>query len=80
MKVRINLTIENELLVKAKRYAASKKTSVSELFEDYLNKVVQPSKRKTVLEVLEKLEAPQFDSKKDLNREFYQKRAKKYGF
>ncbi|MCE2995362.1 MAG: DUF6364 family protein [Cyclobacteriaceae bacterium] len=80
MKVRINLTIENELLSKAKRYAASKKISVSELFEDYLNKVVQPSKRKTVLEVLEKLEAPHFDSKKDLKREFYQEKAKKYGF
>ena len=80
MKVRINLTIENELLSKAKRYAASKKISVSELFEDYLNKVVQPSKRKTVLEVLVKLEAPHFDSKKDLKREFYQEKAKKYGF
>ncbi len=80
MKVRINLTIENQLLSKAKRYAASKKTSVSELFEDYLNKVVKPNKRKTVLELLEKLEVPQIDSKKDLKREFHQEKAKKYGF
>jgi hypothetical protein len=80
MKVRINLTIENHLLAKAKRYAASKKTSVSELFEDYLNKVVQPSRRKTVIELLEKLEAPLLDSKKDLKKEFHQEKAKKYGF
>jgi hypothetical protein len=36
MKVKLNLTIDDGLLTRIKRYAADKKTSVSELVEDYL--------------------------------------------
>lgn len=80
MKVRINLTIEDHLLSRVKRYAASKKTSVSGLVEDFFKKVAKPSKRKTVIELLEKIEAPGIDLKKDLKKEFYREQAKKYGF
>jgi Family of unknown function (DUF6364) len=80
MKVRINLTIDSQLLSKIKRYAASKKTSVSGLVEEYFHKVAQPSKRKTIIQLLEKMETPVLDPKKDLKRDFYKDQAKKYGF
>lgn len=80
MKVRINLTIEGQLLSKVKRYAASKKTSVSELVEDFFKKVAKPSKRKTIIELLEKLEPHGLDLKRDLKKEIYKEQSKKYGF
>ena len=80
MKVRINLTIEGQLLSKVKRYAASKKTSVSELVEDFFKKVAKPSKRKTIIELLEKLEPHGLDPKRDLKKEIYKEQSKKYGF
>lgn len=80
MKVRINLTIEGQLLSKVKRYAASKKTSVSELVEDFFKKVAKPSKRKTIIELLEKLGPHGLDLKRDLKKEIYKEQSKKYGF
>ena len=80
MRVRINLTIEAHLLSRIKRYAASKKTSVSGLVEDFFKKVVKPSKRKTIIELLENLETPGIDPKKDLKKDFYKEQEKKYGF
>lgn len=80
MKVRINLTIEDNLLSKVKRYAAGKKTSVSGLVEDFFKKVANPSKRKTIIELMEKLDTPSIDPKKDLKKDFYKEQSKKYGF
>lgn len=80
MKVRINLTIEDQLLSKIKRYAASKKTSVSGLVEDFFRKISKPSRRKTIIELLEKLDTPDIDLKKDLKKDFYREQARKYGF
>ena len=80
MKVRINLTIEEHLLSKVKRYAARKRTSVSGLVEDYFKKVAQPAKRKTIIDLLELLETPRLDPKKDLKKDFYEDQGKKYGF
>ena len=80
MKVRINLTIEDHLLSKIKKYAASKKTSVSGLVEEYFEKVATPYKHKTIIELLDKLEPPNIEVNKDLKKEFYEERSKKYGF
>ncbi len=80
MKVRLNITIEDELLTRVKRYASAKKISVSELVEDFFKKVARPNKRKNIIELLEKLEKPAIDPKKDLKREFYEGQSKKYGF
>jgi hypothetical protein len=80
MKVRINLTIEDHLLSRIKRYAASRKTSVSGLVEDYFKKLSKSSKRKTIIELVEKLNTPGIDLKKDLKKDIYREQAKKYGF
>jgi hypothetical protein len=80
MKSRLNLTIDHQLLEAAKAYAASKRTSLSELFENYLKTLSRPAKRKSVLDLLDKLEKPKIDTSIDLKNEFYKERSKKYGF
>lgn len=80
MKSRLNLTIDQHLLETAKAYAASKQTSLSELFESYLRTLSRPAKRKTVLDILEKLDKPKIDTSVDLKDEYYKDRSHKYGF
>jgi hypothetical protein len=48
MTVKLNLTIDEKVVAKTKRYAARRKTSVSKLVQELLSKTVeeQPSKRK----------------------------------
>lgn len=80
MKSRLNLTIDDKLLEEAKVYAASKQTSLSELFENYLRTLSRPAKRKSVLDILEKLEKPRVEGNIDLKDQYYKDRAEKYGF
>ncbi|MBX9784146.1 MAG: hypothetical protein K2X48_12725 [Chitinophagaceae bacterium] len=48
MTIKLNLTIDEKVVAKTKRYAARRKTSVSKLVQELLSKTVdeQPSKRK----------------------------------
>jgi predicted AAA+ superfamily ATPase len=48
MTVKLNLTIDEKVVAKTKRYAARRKTSVSKLVQELLSKTVeeQSSKRK----------------------------------
>lgn len=56
MKVRLNLTIEDDLLNKIKRYAASKQVSVSELVEEYFKTIAKPKKQKnSIIDLVEKI-------------------------
>jgi hypothetical protein len=79
MKTRINLTIEDSLLTSTKIYAQKQHTSVSELVENYLRVITRPAKRANILDLVEKLDAPNIDPKADLKELFYQDQAKKYG-
>ena len=80
MKTRLNLTIEEELLSKIKKYAAINNTSVSAMVEEYFIKMAKPSKRKNILDLLDKLEPSGYDAKKDLKQDYYKDQSKKYGF
>jgi hypothetical protein len=80
MKTRLNLSIDNELLNHIKAYAANKGSSVSELVEEYFKMVVRPSKRKNIIDIVEKLKQPAIDKKADLKELFYKEQARKYGF
>jgi hypothetical protein len=60
MKSRLNLTIENSLLVDVKSYAVKNKRSVSDL--------------------VEKLEKPTMNDNADLKDLYYKENAKKNGF
>lgn len=78
MKERLNLTIDAALLEAIKRYAAKRQISVSELVENYFEKVTKPVQRKTVLDLVDELE--QIDPKVDLKELYYKEQGEKYGF
>ena len=80
MKARLNLTIEESLLENFKNYAAKRQTSVSELVESYFKTVTKPSKRRNIIELVEKFDKPEFELDSDLNETYYKENAKKYGF
>jgi len=82
MKTRVNLTIEETVLQETKLYAETHGTSVSEMVEDFLKKVLQHSqhKKKSVLDLIEKLPKPQLDEGVDYKELYYKERAEKYGF
>jgi len=76
----LNLTIDDDLLDNIKSYAANKRTSISELVENYFKRITKPTKRKNIINLVEKLEKPEINSKSDLKELFYQEQSKKYGF
>lgn len=80
MKTRVNLTIEESVLRDTKIFAEKQGMSVSEIVEDYLKKITQPVKRKTIIDMIEELGPSNIDPKADLKELYYQERAKKYGF
>lgn len=82
MKAKLNLTIDNNILTGIKDYAIKRQTSISELTENYFKNLIRPSnsKRKNILQLVEKLETPSIDVSGDLKDLFYKDNAKKYGF
>jgi hypothetical protein len=80
MKARLNLTIEESLLEEVKGYAVKQQRSVSDLVETYFKTVTRPSKRKNILQLVEKLEKPAIVVDIDLKDLYYKENAKKYGF
>lgn len=80
MKARLNLTIEHSLLENVKSYAVKQQQSVSELVEGYFKTVTKPSKRKNILQLVDKLDNPVIAEKGDLKDLYYKENAKKYGF
>ncbi|MDE3142892.1 MAG: hypothetical protein KGL19_01975 [Bacteroidota bacterium] len=82
MKAKLNLTIDDNILTGIKEYATKRKTSVSELTENYFKNLMKPShsKRKNILQLVEKLETPSIDVSGDLKDLFYKDNAQKHGF
>lgn len=68
MKQRINITISEETLTKAKLIARKKNSTVSALIESALNRLsAQESGKKSLSEFLKELPAPKIDYPKDFN-------------
>jgi hypothetical protein len=81
MKTRLNITIENDLLMKIKRLAKKRKVSVSRLIEEHFKTLVRPTKRRNILELIDELPPPKVPLPKgDLVKLYYEDRKKKYGF
>lgn len=80
MKSRLNLTIEESLLEKVKSYAASRKSSVSELVENYFKTFVQVPPRKSIVDLIEELPKPDLRVEGDLKKQYMEQNADKYGF
>ena len=71
MKERLNLTIDAELVESMKAYAASKQMSVSELVESYFRTVTRQMPRTNILDMIDQLEKPAFDTQADLKELYY---------
>jgi len=82
MKARLNITIEEALLEKVKDYAAEQGESVSQLVENYFEKIVQKSKRPSLLDVLDSMPKSKsaYPEDFDFKKEYYEDRKGKYGF
>ena len=61
MKAKLNLTIEEDLLVRMKEYAARQKMSISEIVEEYFRTVSSPKDRESFVEMIDKLPKPSID-------------------
>lgn len=81
MKTRLNLTIDNSLLMQIKAYASSKKMSVSELVENYFKSISKSYKgKKNIIQMVDELDKPLIENDADLKDLYYKERAKKDGF
>jgi len=83
MKSRLNITIDEDLLTGAKRYADRHKTSVSQLVEAYFKRIARPDRKKNIIDLVESLPKPQAgnaDMNGDLKKQYYEGQKGKYGF
>lgn len=79
MKTRVNLTIEHEVLIKAKKYASQIEESLSELVEDYLKKLAKKADSESLIDYIDKLEVPEISAEIDLKKAYYNNKTEKYG-
>ncbi len=79
MKTRLNLTIEENVLARSKKYASELGTSISKLVENYLNDISLKREKESFIDFIDKLEVPQVKQNTD-RKQYYEEKAKKYGF
>jgi len=79
MKARLNLTIDEQLLVSIKKIAKKSNTSISELVTVFFKKLAQPTKRKNIIDLIEQLEQPSIPTGADLKELYYKEQGRKYG-
>lgn len=81
MKARVNLTIEKDVLERAKKYAAELGSSVSELVEDYLLNVTKPkAKQSRLLKMVKELKPSNYPEDFNFKEEYYKAKVEKHGF
>lgn len=80
MKTKVNLSIDEELLERAKQYAAKENTSLSELLGKYLQKITQSRKqKKSIIDVVENIKVPKIPINIDFKKEYHEEIEKKHG-
>jgi tripartite-type tricarboxylate transporter receptor subunit TctC len=85
MKKRLNITVEEQLLEKIKKYAEEHETSVSSLVEEHFELLTKPKSKipggMSLVEYMQSLPKSKVNFPDDFNwkEEIYKERAKKYG-
>lgn len=79
MKNRLNITVDENLLRKAKRYAAQRQTSLSQLIEAYLESLTRKPAKENIVTLVEKLRKPAIAAETDLKKQYYEEQKQKYG-
>lgn len=80
MKSRLNITVEEGLLNKAKIYAEQHQTSLSQLIEAYLERLTKKPSQENLLTLVRKLKKPDIPLDTDLKKQYYEEQKGKYGF
>lgn len=80
MKNRLNITIDESLLERARRYAAKKNSSLSQLIEICFKSITRTSHRKTVIDLLKELPKPKGNFENYSKDSYYEEQKHKYGF
>lgn len=81
MKSRVNLTIEEGLLLEIKSYASEKQVSISELVEEYFKQLTKPKQKSKIFDMVKNLDIKEkFECIPDLKKAYYEDNAAKYGF
>jgi hypothetical protein len=78
MKIRLNITIDEKLLMGAKHYAKRHRTSISQLVETYFKRIAGPG-RNNIIDLVESLPKPPIDSRENLRKHYFEDQKKKYG-
>lgn len=77
MKTRLNLFIDESLLTSMKQFAFIKQTSISDLVENYFYELTKSVKKKTVIDLVERLPTPnKFPEAANLKELFYKEQMK----
>ena len=79
MKNRLNITIDNDLLLQAKQYAKKHNTSLSQLIEQYFKSLNRPGPSDNIIEMVERLPDPGISAKNNLKKNYYEDQKGKYG-
>jgi hypothetical protein len=79
MKAKLNLTIEEDILQKMKKYASRQKTSISEIVEDYFKTISVQKGAKSLVEMIDNLPKPNIDDDINFKEEYYKAKTTKYG-
>jgi hypothetical protein len=81
MKDRLNITVDERLLEKAKRYAAVHHISLSRLVADYFERLTRPAGKKNILEIMDAVPKSAFKAPEgDLQKQYLKDNKGKYGF
>ncbi len=82
MKSRLNITIDESLVEQAKHYAEENHTSLSNLIEDSLRKLVsrQQPKKQNVLDIIKTLPKPIGNTELYSTESYLEANKAKYGF
>lgn len=72
MKAKLNLTIDQRLLITIKSFAASNNVSVSELVENYFKQLTQQTGGTNIIDMVEQLPPANIDIAADLKAEYYE--------
>jgi hypothetical protein len=83
MKKRLNITVEEKLLEKIKKYAEEHGTSLSGLVEEHFEALIKPKAKipggMSLVEYMQSLPKVEFPEDYDWKEEYYKAKAKKYG-
>jgi menaquinone-dependent protoporphyrinogen IX oxidase len=80
MKSSLNITVEEDLLNRAKVYAEQHQTSLSQLIEAYLERLTKMPSKENVVDLVRNLEKPDIPPDTNLIKQYYEEQKGKHGF